>query len=48
MNELEEEIARREAKNGFMNHNYIEMELVEKDHAVFRLDIRPGWRAAGT
>ena len=41
MNELEQEIARREAKNSFMNHNYIEMELVEKDHAVFRLDIRP-------
>ena len=35
MNELEQEIARREEKNGFMHHNHIEMELVEKDHAVF-------------
>ena len=41
MNELEQEIARREEKNGFMHHNHIEMELVEKDHAVFRLTIRP-------
>lgn len=41
MNELEQEIARREEKNGFMHHNHIEMELVERDHAVFRLTIRP-------
>ena len=28
-------------KNAFMLHNYIELERVEKDRAVFKLDIRP-------
>lgn len=27
--------------NGFMHHNYIELDHVEKDKAVFRLTIRP-------
>ena len=28
-------------RNGFMNYNHIEMERVEPDRAVFRLEIRP-------
>ena len=38
---LEERARERIRKNGFMHHNYIELESVEKDRAVFRLDIRP-------
>ena len=38
---LEERTRARIRKNGFMHHNYIELESVEKDRAVFRLDIRP-------
>ncbi|WP_455580983.1 PaaI family thioesterase [Dysosmobacter sp.] len=41
MNELEQKMAEREQNNGFMRHNYIEMESVERDRAVFRLTIRP-------
>ena len=38
---LEERTRERIRKNGFMIHNHIELESVEKDRAVFRLDIRP-------
>ena len=38
---LEERTRARIRKNGFMIHNHIELESVEKDRAVFRLDIRP-------
>ncbi len=41
MDELEQRVREREEKNGFMQHNYIELESVEKDRAVFRLTIRP-------
>lgn len=41
MSELEEKMRERQKANAFMNHNYIEMELLEPDHAIFRLDIRP-------
>lgn len=41
MNELEQKMAEREQNNGFMRNNYIEMESVERDRAVFRLTIRP-------
>lgn len=41
MNELEQSTRERLKKNAFMVHNYIELETVEPDHAVFRLDIRP-------
>ena len=37
---LEERTRERIRKNGFMIHNHIELESVEKDRAVFRLDIR--------
>lgn len=45
MEESKEQIRRntenRMRKNAFMLHNYIELESVEKDRAVFKLDIRP-------
>ena len=41
MTEIEERILERQKKNGFMHHNFIEMESVERDRAVFRLTIRP-------
>ena len=41
MSELEQKTQQRLAKNAFMQHNYIELESVEPDRAVFRLDIRP-------
>jgi acyl-CoA thioesterase len=41
MNEYEQKMQEREKKNGFMRHNHIEMESVERDRAVFRLTIRP-------
>ena len=41
MTEIEERIQERQKKNGFMRHNFIEMESVERDRAVFRLTIRP-------
>lgn len=28
-------------KNAFTTHNYLELEMVEEDRAVYRLDIRP-------
>ena len=41
MTEIEERIQERQKKNGFMRHNFIEMESVARDRAVFRLTIRP-------
>ena len=41
MNELEQRTLARLEKNGFMNNNHIEMEQVERDYAVFRLQVRP-------
>ena len=41
MNELEKQVYKRVKTQGFMVHNYIEMERVEPDWAVFKLDIRP-------
>ena len=45
MNETQEELMRdtqeRILKNAFMLHNHIELESVERDRAVFKLDIRP-------
>ena len=41
MTELEKVIQEREKKNRFMRHNFIEMESVERDRAVFKLTIRP-------
>ena len=40
MNELEQRTLARLEKNGFMNYNHIEMEQVERDYAVFRLQVR--------
>lgn len=39
----DEELYQRELQreNPFMQHNHIEIELVERDHAVLRLDVRP-------
>ena len=41
MNELEKKARERMEKNSFMLHNYMELESVEMDRAVFRLEIRP-------
>ena len=41
MNDLEQMTMERLKRNGFMNYNHIEMERVEPDRAVFRLEIRP-------
>ena len=41
MSELEQDTRQRLRNNAFMQHNYIELESVERDRAVFRLDIRP-------
>lgn len=41
MNELEKMTLERLRNNGFMRYNHIEMESVEPDHAVYRLEIRP-------
>ena len=40
MNEMQEKMKRRLEDNSFMNHNHMELELVEPDHAVFKLEIR--------
>lgn len=40
MNELQAKTQERLKSNSFMNHNYMEMELLEPDHAVFKLEIR--------
>ena len=41
MKELKEEFLERYQKNTFMLYNHIEIESVEPDRAVFRLEIRP-------
>ena len=41
MNELEAKARSRAEKNAFMLHNYMELESVEPDRAVFSLTIRP-------
>ena len=41
MNKLELENAELMRENAFMIHNYVELESVEKDRAVYRLNIRP-------
>ena len=41
MNELEAKARSRAEKNAFMLHNYMELESVEPDRAVFALTIRP-------
>ena len=41
MDELELMTQQRMEKNTFMLHNHIELESVEQDRAVFRLEIRP-------
>lgn len=41
MIKLEEKTRERLTKNAFMLHNHIELESVEPDRAVFRLEIRP-------
>ena len=41
MSDLEQMTMERLKRNGFMNYNHIEMERVEPDRAVFRLEIRP-------
>lgn len=39
--QIRQNTERRMHKNSFMLHNHIELESVEKDRAVFKLDIRP-------
>ena len=39
--QIRQNTEQRMRKNAFMLHNYIELESVEKDRAVFKLDIRP-------
>ena len=41
MNELERKARSRAEKNAFMLHNYMELESVEPDRAVFSLTVRP-------
>jgi len=41
MNELEKRTQERVQGNSFMVYNHIEMESVEPDRSVFRLEIRP-------
>lgn len=41
MSELEQNTRQRLQKNAFMLYNHIELESVEPDRAVFRLNIRP-------
>jgi len=41
MQVTEAQIQERLRLNGFMNHNYIQLELVEDDHAIYTLEIRP-------
>ena len=38
---IRESTENRMKKNAFMLHNYIELESVERDRAVFKLEIRP-------
>ena len=39
--QIRQNTEQRMRKNAFMLHNHIELESVDKDRAVFRLDIRP-------
>lgn len=41
MNELEIQNEELMRENAFMLHNYVELEAVERDRAVYKLDIRP-------
>ena len=41
LEQLRQRTEERLKRNGFMIHNYIQLESVEKDRAVFKLDIRP-------
>ena len=36
-----ERLKEQERKNGFAVYNHIEMVLAERDHAIYRLNIRP-------
>lgn len=40
MDDLRRRTKKRLEANAFMIHNHIQLELVEPDHAIFRLDIR--------
>ena len=39
--QIRQNTEQRMRKNAFMLHNHIELESVDKDRAVFKLDIRP-------
>lgn len=41
MNELEAQARSRLGRNAFMLYNHMELESLEQDRAIFRLDIRP-------
>ena len=41
MNQLTQDINKRLKNNTFMHYNHIELESIELDRAVFKLDIRP-------
>lgn len=40
MNELQERTRERLESNSFMNYNHFELEFLEPDHAIFKLEIR--------
>lgn len=40
MNELQAKTKERLEGNSFMHHNYMELDFLEPDHAVFKLEIR--------
>ena len=40
MNELQAKTKVRLETNTFMNHNFMELEFLEPDHAIFKLEIR--------
>lgn len=40
MNELQAKTEKRLEANSFMNHNFMELEFLEPDHAIFKLEIR--------
>ena len=40
MNNLYDRIRERLEGNSYMNHNFMELEFLEPDHAVFKLEIR--------
>lgn len=41
MSEMQDQMEKRLEQNSFMNYTHQVLELVEKDHAVFRMDIFP-------